>query len=173
MDTSRPLQFQNKNSEFWEERISVQKGGYKFPTLGGMRNCLMTTTLCHLHGHSLVLKCMSLWVCPKPIFHINAFSWAFWQSSGSYSRSIQVLFFELVLESISLAASFVFLYYLLGSAEYQSCMAITELWCILSLAVLAVYMEFCTSIYMSLWTVVCESLWSTYKYLGWIIICAW
>jgi len=63
-----------------------------------MRNCVRTRTLCHLHGHSLVLKCMSLWVCPKPIFHINAFSWAFWQSSGSYSCSIQVLFFELVLD---------------------------------------------------------------------------
>ncbi len=100
----------DKNSEFWEDRISVQKGCYEFPTLGGMRNCLMTRTLCHLHGHSLVLKCMSLWVCPKPIFHINAFSWAFWKSSGSYSRSIQVLFFELVLDSISRAVSFVFLY---------------------------------------------------------------
>ncbi len=100
----------DKNSEFREDRISVQKGCYKFPTLGGMRNCLMTRTLCHLHGHSLVVKCMSLWVCPKPIFHINGFSWAFWQSSRSYSHSIQVLFFELVLDSISLAASFVFLY---------------------------------------------------------------
>jgi hypothetical protein len=49
----------DKNSEFREDRISVQKGCYKFSTLGGMRNCLMTRTFISMDTHWY----WSAWAC--------------------------------------------------------------------------------------------------------------